>query len=161
MHYLSTYRAQRDGTYRVDKAQEVRVHQWTDDGIHLEVDGRRTVSADTEAGNRLHIQIPRGTVEVDVVPRFEPPELQVPEGGLVAPMPGRVIEVRVAVGEQVTAGQTLVVLEAMKMEHHLKSPHDGTVTEVLVAVDEQVANGVTLLVVEGNDDQSPRDQGGR
>ena len=75
-------------------------------------------------------------------------------------MPGRVIEVRVAVGEQVTAGQTLVVLEAMKMEHHLKAPHDGTVTEVLVAVDEQVANGVALLVVE-DDDQGSGDQGGR
>ena len=155
------YRARRDGTFLVDDTREVRVHQWTDDGIDLEVDGRRTASAITEAGNRLHVQIPRGTVEVDVVPRFEPPELPVPEGGLVAPMPGRVIEVRVAVGEQVTAGQTLVVLEAMKMEHHLKAPHDGTVAEVLVAVDEQVANGMALLVVEGDDDQGSGDQGGR
>ena len=66
-----------------------------------------------------------------------------------------------AVGEQVTAGQTLVVLEAMKMDHHLKALHDGTVAEVLVAVDEQVANGVALLVVEGDDDQGYGDKGGR
>jgi propionyl-CoA carboxylase alpha chain len=155
------YRARRDGTFLVDDTREVRVHQWSHDGIDLEVDGRRTGSAVTDTGNRLHVQIPRGTVEVDVVPRFEPPKLQVPEGGLVAPMPGRVMEVRVAVGEQVIAGQTLVVLEAMKMEHHLKAPHDGTVTEVLVAVDEQVANGVALLVVVGDDDQGPGDQGGQ
>ncbi|MDP6650261.1 MAG: biotin carboxylase N-terminal domain-containing protein [Acidimicrobiales bacterium] len=143
-----SYQVRRDGTFLVDDALEVRVHRWAEDCIDLEVDGVRTTHAVTEAGSRLHVQTQRGTVEVNVLPRFELPEVQVPEGGLVAPMPCRVIEVRVAVGDRVTAGQTLLVVEAMKMEHHLKAPHDGTVAEVLAELDEQVANGVTLMVLD-------------
>jgi propionyl-CoA carboxylase alpha chain len=143
-----SYQVRRDGTFLVDDALEVRVHRWAEDCIDLEVEGVRTTHAVTEAGSRLHVQTQRGTVEVNVLPRFELPEVQVPEGGLVAPMPCRVIEVRVAVGDRVTAGQTLLVVEAMKMEHHLKAPHDGTVAEVLAELDEQVANGVTLMVLD-------------
>jgi biotin carboxyl carrier protein len=63
-------------------------------------------------------------------------------------MPGKVLDVRVAVGDEVTAGQVLVVLEAMKMEHRFAAPVDGVVTAVHVAVGDQVQHGATLLVVE-------------
>jgi propionyl-CoA carboxylase alpha chain len=63
-------------------------------------------------------------------------------------MPGVVLDVRVEPGEHVTAGQTLVVLEAMKMEHHMAAPADGVVAEVRVATGDQVANGALLLVFE-------------
>jgi propionyl-CoA carboxylase alpha chain len=62
-------------------------------------------------------------------------------------MPGRVLEVRAAVGDAVRAGQVLVVMEAMKMEHHLAAATDGTVTAIQVGIGEQVDNGAVLLVV--------------
>ncbi|MEZ5166854.1 MAG: acetyl-CoA carboxylase biotin carboxyl carrier protein subunit [Acidimicrobiales bacterium] len=53
---------------------------------------------------------------------------------MAAPMPGRVVELRVEVGMAVTAGQVVAVLEAMKMENHLRAPADGVVAEVRVVV---------------------------
>jgi propionyl-CoA carboxylase alpha chain len=63
-------------------------------------------------------------------------------------MPGKVIDVRVRVGDPVQAGQTLLVLEAMKMEHPMSATEDGVVTEVRVALGDQVESGAILLVVE-------------
>ena len=62
-------------------------------------------------------------------------------------MPGRVVKISVGNGEQVSQGQPLVVLEAMKMEHVVEAPHAGAVTEVCVRVGEQVSGGTRLLVI--------------
>jgi 3-methylcrotonyl-CoA carboxylase alpha subunit len=70
-------------------------------------------------------------------------------GGLVrAPMHGKVLGVFVKPGEQVTRGQRLASIEAMKMEHTLHSPVDGTVTEIAVAQDAQVVEGAKVMVIE-------------
>lgn len=66
-------------------------------------------------------------------------------GGLCAPMPGKVLALRVRVGERVRRGQPLAVLEAMKMEHQVTAPHDGVVQALLCAEGEQVAEGAELL----------------
>jgi len=66
-------------------------------------------------------------------------------------MPGKVLELRVAVGDTVTAGQTVLVLEAMKMEHPMNATEDGVVTESRVRQGEQVESGALLLVVEPNE----------
>ncbi|MET4924129.1 acetyl-CoA carboxylase biotin carboxylase subunit [Streptomyces sp. PSRA5] len=66
---------------------------------------------------------------------------------LTAPMPGTVTVVKVAVGEEVVAGQGLLVVEAMKMEHVVSAPHDGTVTELDVTVGSTVAMDQVLAVV--------------
>jgi propionyl-CoA carboxylase alpha chain len=94
------------------------------------------------------VQTPRGDVELRILPRFEVPGADGPSGGLVAPMPGKVTLLHVRVGDVVRAGETLLVLEAMKMEHPIRAPEDGVVAEVRVAVGEQVENGALLLVVE-------------
>ncbi len=70
------------------------------------------------------------------------------DGAILAPMPGKVIAVDVAQGQAVTAGQRLMVLEAMKMEHALAAPFDGTVSELSVAVGSQVQVEAVLAVVE-------------
>ncbi len=152
------YRRRRDGSFAVEGGQVAIVHRWSPDDLDVEVDGiRRTVRitfAAGPSGEHLHLTGGGTTTTFRVVPRFSVPGSEAPSGGLVAPMPGRVIEVRVAVGEQVTAGQTLVVLEAMKMEHHMTAPFDGTVTEVRVATGDQVDNGSVLLVIHPADDGS-------
>jgi 3-methylcrotonyl-CoA carboxylase alpha subunit len=70
------------------------------------------------------------------------------DGAIIAPMPGKVIAVDVAEGQAVTAGQRLMVLEAMKMEHALTAPFDGTVTELSASVGGQVQVEAVLCVVE-------------
>jgi biotin carboxyl carrier protein len=67
---------------------------------------------------------------------------------VVAPMPGRVVRVLVAAGDQVTARQPVVVVEAMKMENELRSPKAGTVTQVTAAEGMSVEAGAALLVIE-------------
>ena len=68
-------------------------------------------------------------------------------GAILAPMPGKVIAVDVAEGDRVAAGQRLMVLEAMKMEHALTAPFDGTVTELSAATGGQVQVEAVLAVV--------------
>ena len=70
------------------------------------------------------------------------------DGAIIAPMPGKVIAVDVAEGDTVTAGQRLMVLEAMKMEHALTAPFDGTVTELSASQGAQVQVEALLAVVE-------------
>ncbi|MGW6743998.1 acetyl/propionyl/methylcrotonyl-CoA carboxylase subunit alpha [Streptomyces sp. NPDC055025] len=85
---------------------------------------------------------------------FDPVEAALRGGGaaggadsLVAPMPGTVTVVKVAVGDEVTAGQSLLVVEAMKMEHVISAPHAGTVTELDVTPGSTVAMDQILAVV--------------
>jgi biotin carboxyl carrier protein len=67
------------------------------------------------------------------------------EASLEAPMPGTVVHLRVEPGATVTAGETLVVLESMKMEISIAAPRDGSVAEVLVAAGDQVDRGAVLI----------------
>jgi 3-methylcrotonyl-CoA carboxylase alpha subunit len=69
-------------------------------------------------------------------------------GGLTAPMPGKVLDVLVAAGEVVSAGTTLMVLEAMKMEHRIVAASDGVVMAVHFAAGDQVEQGVALLTLD-------------
>ena len=70
-------------------------------------------------------------------------------GKVTAPMPGNIVAVSVAVGDRVKAGQILVVLEAMKMEHNITAPGTGKVSALNVAVGERVEEGAELVVLDG------------
>lgn len=70
------------------------------------------------------------------------------EGGVVAPMPGKVMDVHVARGDSVSSGQALVTLEAMKMENKIESPIDGVVEDIPVASGDSVGKGDVLAIVK-------------
>jgi biotin carboxyl carrier protein len=70
------------------------------------------------------------------------------EKTIVAPMPGLVVRIDVEVGQQVKAGQGVVVVEAMKMENELKAPGDGVIAEIRASAGETVEKGAVLLVLE-------------
>ena len=99
----------------------------------------------------LHVQTPSATLSLPIAPRFAIPGSETSTGGMTAPMPGEVIELRVEVGQTVAAGQLLVVLEAMKMEHHLTAPFAGVVSAIAVQVGHQVDNDAWLLTIDAHD----------
>ncbi|MEC7507114.1 MAG: biotin carboxylase N-terminal domain-containing protein [Actinomycetota bacterium] len=146
------YSLRRNGGFTLGSGDTVLVHEWTPDDIELEIDGRRLRAAVTVADGVGYVTLGRTTVTLPVKPRFAIPGSELPTGGLVAPMPGSVIELRCAIGDTVAADQVLVVLEAMKMEHHITAPFDGTVTELPIAVGDQVENGALLLTIEESAD---------
>ena len=99
-----------------------------------------------------------GHLALTALPRFVDPADVVAEGSLLAPMPGTVVGVPVAEGDTVAAGQPVVVLEAMKMQHTIKAPVDGVVSD-LVGAGRQVAAGDVLAVVStGSTDVQPTDE---
>ena len=100
-----------------------------------------------EIGGISYVDSDLGSVALINVPRFGPPELHRAPGSLVAPMPGTVGRVAVALGQPVAAGDLLLTLEAMKMEHAVHAPDTGVVTELLVEPGRQVELGTLLAVV--------------
>jgi propionyl-CoA carboxylase alpha chain len=145
------YQSRRDGSFWVDAGagdQRVLVSARGDDSVTLEIDGRRSRFALVADNDRWHVQGPEGDVRLTQLPRFPDRHLEGPAGGLVAPMPGKVVDVLVVPGATVQAGDLLLLLEAMKMEHRITAPVGGVVTEVRVSPGEQVANGALLVVLE-------------
>jgi hypothetical protein len=80
-------------------------------------------------------------------PEIEETRQEVAEGTVRAPMPGSVLLLNAKVGDAVTEGETLAVLESMKMELSLQAPFDGTVESIDVAQGDTVKQGQTLVVV--------------
>ena len=133
----------RDG-YAVDGFTVVTA---SDHAVTLEADGVRTTYAVAVTGARVDVDSPHGHMSLTVVPRFTDPADAVASGSLLAPMPGTVVSVAVEVGAEVAAGQAVLVLEAMKMQHTVSAPYAGVVTEIDVTPGTQVAAGEVLAVV--------------
>ena len=144
-----SYRLGRGGHVSVDgEPLDVAVVASDPDGVELEVAGVRRHFAVGRDGDRRYVDADDGHVMFRLLPRHPDPSSALAAGSLLAPMPGNVLRVLVAVGDTVAAGQPLVVVEAMKMEHQITAPADGTVEEVLVAPGEQVDTGQVLLQLE-------------
>ncbi|MBL7180375.1 MAG: acetyl-CoA carboxylase biotin carboxyl carrier protein subunit [Desulfobacterales bacterium] len=80
-------------------------------------------------------------------PAAPAPKRAVGKGEIIAPIPGRIMAIKVQVGSRVSAGQTVVTMEAMKMENNIISPVDGTVQEIRVQKDSEVATGQVIMVI--------------
>jgi propionyl-CoA carboxylase alpha chain len=99
----------------------------------------------------VYVDSSRGPVHLVMLPRFAEPGSAVEQGSLLAPMPGNVIRVGAAVGDTVTAGQPLVWLEAMKMEHTITAPSAGVLAQLDVQPGDQVEVGAVLARVEATE----------
>ena len=113
-------------------------------------EGGRTGAFVARDGERVFAQIGDRAYSMTVVPRsaLTSETNSAAQGGLDAPMPGRVTRVAVAMGDTVKRGQELIVVEAMKMENALVSPYDGVVKSLTVKVGDMVAPGPALVVIE-------------
>jgi propionyl-CoA carboxylase alpha chain len=133
----------------VEGRDDVVLVSATPDEVVLEVAGveHRLRAFGTESGN-VDVEGDGWSVALRVLPRFPDAAATVAAGSLVAPMPGTVTAVHVTAGDVVTAGQPLLVLEAMKMQHPVVAPAAGIVRSVDVAVGRQVDAGAVLAVIE-------------
>ena len=143
-----TYKSNRDGSFAVNDETTAKVIDWTPSGIDIEINTSRFYSKITQADDNIVVHGPWGDALFKILPRFTLPGSEIQAGGLIAPMPGKVIDLKVKVGSKVKKGDTLVILEAMKMEHQVKASEDGKVTKVLIKKDDQLENGALLMVVD-------------
>ena len=146
--YDFEYKQKRDQKFLFSNNKEAFIYSSDEDGIDMIFDGKRHYSRVTVSKNNILVHMPFGDVMLQLKPRFKMPGTEVTIGGLIAPMPGKVIDVKVKKGKKVKTGDTLVILEAMKMEHSIKASEDGTVSELLISVNDQVENGALLMVVK-------------
>ena len=143
-----SYKSNRDNSFSVNEGSTAQILEWSTRGIDIEIDNSRFFSKVTQNKDSLVVHGPWGDVLFKVLPRFTLPGTEIQAGGLVAPMPGKVIDLKVKVGSKVKKGDTLVILEAMKMEHQVKASKDGKITKVLIKKDDQLENGALLMVLD-------------
>jgi acetyl/propionyl-CoA carboxylase alpha subunit len=125
----------------------VRVARATPDEVELEAGGLVVVVEASCEGDVWFLDSSLGHSSLREAPRFPPPSGLATAGSLLAPMPGLVTRVLTVVGERVDRGTVLMVIEAMKMEHPVRSPGDGIVAEVRVTLGTQVDAGALLVVI--------------
>jgi len=144
------YRFRRDGVEIAVDGEPLTIElvSATPERVVLDVDGVRRAFAVHRTDEAVYVDDPAGSAALGRVPRFPDPNAHTAAGSLLAPMPGAVVRVAAAAGDRVTAGQALVVLEAMKMEHTVAAPLDGVLTALHVQPGDQVESGQALAVVE-------------
>ena len=151
-----TYRTVRDGV-AVDDPPGVVPLSWTPHEVVMEVDGvvRRWRVARYAGAGRIEVDGDAGAVTFTEADRFPPPGQDGDEGSLRAPLPGTIVAVRVAVGDEVTSGQELLVIEAMKMQHVVRADRAGRVADLPARVGATVEVGAVLAALD--DSQAPQE----
>ena len=137
-----------DGSLQLDVAGEVASFAFVTvtHGIDVRFGSRRQIVNVYQSGATVHIFSAQGATQITAIDALaHAGDAQVEGGRLTAPMPGKVVSFAVKAGDKVKIGQTLAVLEAMKMEHTIAAPADGVVAELLYAPGDQVPEGAELL----------------
>jgi propionyl-CoA carboxylase alpha chain len=116
--------------------------------VDLEIAGVRRVIGVQAAGGAYYVDSALGHSVLTEVDRFPDPSAAAQAGSLLAPMPGTVVRVEVAVGDHVPVGAVILAIEAMKMEHAIRAPAAGVVAGLPVEVGAQVDSGSVLAVLE-------------
>ena len=143
-----SYKSDRNGFFNINNDIKAKVIEWNTYGVDIEIENTRFFSKITRSNETLVIHGPWGDILFKIMPRFKSIGQEVKDGGLIAPMPGKVIDLMVEVGSKIKKGDTLVVLEAMKMEHAIKAIEDGVIDELFIKNNDQVENGALLMVIK-------------
>ncbi len=125
--------------------------------VDVEIAGVRRVIDVLAAGGAFYVDSALGHSVLTEVDRFPDPSAAAQAGSLLAPMPGTVVRVEVALGDHVPAGAVILAIEAMKMEHAIRAPAAGVVADLPVAVGAQVDSGSVLAVLEDEGDEGETD----
>jgi acetyl/propionyl-CoA carboxylase alpha subunit len=147
------YRFGRDGL-ELGGAEAVTLMSSTPTRVVLATNGVERPFDVARYGDDVFVDSPLGPVHLAAQPRFPDPDSAVAKGSLLAPMPGSVTKIAAAVGDQVEAGQALIWLEAMKMEHTITAPTGGVLTELNVTAGQQVDVGAVLARIENPQGES-------
>ena len=118
----------------------------TVNGKSFEVELKQPVKATTKPSKVAPVAAPAAAP----APAAKPAAAPAVEGSgtkVTAPLPGTITEVKVAVGQAVKAGETVIILEAMKMQNNIEAEASGTVTSVLVGQGDTVMEGATLITI--------------
>ena len=116
--------------------------------IRVELDEIILSAQITKQNDLITVNLGKGDVCFKINPRFADPNEVSIEGGLVAPMPGKILKIMNKKGAKVKAGDTLIILEAMKMEHTIKASDQGIISDLFVKVGDQVENGSLLMKID-------------
>ncbi|MEZ5192702.1 MAG: biotin/lipoyl-containing protein [Nocardioides sp.] len=131
-----------------------------DHRVLLEIDGRRERAVVNAAAHAVEVAHHGQRFRSERPDAFGDHGPEVGDGTVLAPMPGTVLAVRVAEGDGVDTGQTLGMMEAMKMELSLTAPFAGSVVEVAAAAGQQVALGQRLFTIEPREPAEATDLAG-
>ena len=149
--YTIRLEAGADETYTVTingrVLDNVQAYPLPDGGWRLVLDGQTILAYSAAEGSTRHVAVNGETYTLTTSDGRKQRRSTPHAGDLTAQMPGQVIAVLVSAGDSVQAGQTLVVLEAMKMEIRVAAPADGVVKKVLVSVGDIVERGQSLLEI--------------
>ena len=146
--YRVKYKSLKDGNFVSTESEIIRMFDWYEDFIDVEISNVRYRSKITKDDDLLLIQTHKGNLLFKILPKFNVTQEEAIKGGLTAPMPGKVVEIKIKKGSNIKKGDTLVILEAMKMEHKVLAPDNGKIKEVLIKENDQVENGQTLVVLD-------------
>ena len=143
-----SYKSNRDGSFNVNDTISAKVIKWNPYGIDIEIGNTRFFSKITKNNETLVVHGPWGDILFKILPRFKSIGQEIKDGGLIAPMPGKVVEIKIKKGSKIKKGDTLLILEAMKMEHQVLAPNNGKVSDILVSKNQQVENGEPLVILD-------------
>ncbi|KAG0288234.1 Methylcrotonoyl-CoA carboxylase subunit alpha, mitochondrial [Linnemannia gamsii] len=152
----------KDGTYnvRVQTPNKTTVFSKVmaklagESSVIAEIENRMYKTSVVQEGDQIHVFAEEGKVTLDVPqPKFLTVGKEEKAGSLRTPMPCKISQVMCKPGDKVVKGQALVILEAMKMEHIIKSPVDGVVADVFFNVGEMVAENKSLIAFEEKEEE--------
>ena len=135
-------------TYRINgREYEVTINSVSDSNAHVTVNGKdfdvERVATEQEPAMKSYEPAIRRQDKAGATPPEQPKEKT-----LKSPLPGTILSIKVKAGDSIKEGQTLAILEAMKMENEIISEHDGTVTSVNVEKGDSVLEGTVILTIK-------------